>query len=148
MSEDKPKQYKFDPFKFIANRQSSVPLTEDDFLNFSNFMPCAILSMNKNYSKFVEHLNTIPFGRLSKRHQCLAYTSFDGASMPYREYLKVAKKKVSEEVEKISILLDVSLKSAKYMVDYKTIDIDKALNLYQQVYEPETLITKTGKVKK
>jgi hypothetical protein len=142
------KKYKFDPFKFIRDRAKSVPPTDLDFAYFNNHVCVNIISLHEKYISHALHMNSIAFGRLSKKHQCLAYTSFNGKQFPYKEYISSSLSKSTEDTEKISELFKVSLKEAQEMIDYKTINVEKAIRLYSEIYEPEKLLTKTGNLKK
>lgn len=146
MAEEK---YKFDPFKFINNRSSSIEPTEEDFNNFNNYMTLNVLSMHKEQLKNIESLNNRNFAKLTKKQQCLAYTSFNGKYFPFKPYLKSHKNQFKDDsMIKISKLLKLSVREILRRVRANSINVDEALLLYAEIYEPETLITKTGKVKK
>ncbi len=142
------KKYKFDGFKFMKDRAAGLPVSELDTINFSNFIPCNVVSLHKKFANHAIHLNSIAFGRLSREHQCKIYEAFNGADLPYKEYIMSSYRKNSTVSGKIAMLFNISIREAEEMIDLKTINIDKALRLYAELYEPETLITKTGNLKK
>lgn len=144
--EEKPK-YRFDPFKFMNNRERAVPPTDEEFQYFNNYRCCSILGLHYRYLKVADLFNTMAFSKLTKRQQCLAYTSLDKHDIPFKTYLKTPPK-TSETTEKISKMFNVNHKAAKIMIDNKFIDVEAALKLYSEKYELNDMITKTGKIKK
>ena len=152
MSESLEKKYKFDPFKFVTDRELSVPVTQEDFDVFGNYMVCATISMNRNYLKYIPNLNSMAFSKLSKKHQCLTYTYFDGSRFPRCPWLKASKKEkeVSKDtVLKICKLFSCSVREAKIYLEDGYFDINTALDLYAERYERDILISsKTGNIKK
>ncbi len=142
------KKFKFDPFKFMRDRANGLPVSELDTINFSNFVPCNVVSLHRKYANHALYLNSMAFSRLSKEHQCRIYEAFNGADLPYKEYIMSSNKKHSDVAKKLSILFNISVREAEEMIDLKTINVDKSLRLYHEIYEPESLITKTGNLKK
>lgn len=146
------KKYKFDPFKFVTDREISVPVTQEDFDVFGNYMVCATISMNRNYLEYIPNLNSMAFSKLSKKHQCLTYTYFDGSRFPRCPWLKASKKEkeISKDtILKICKLFSCSVREAKIYLEDAYFNIDEALDLYAQRYDRESLISsKTGNIKK
>ena len=146
-------KYKFNPFDFINNREKSIEPTIDELENFNNFSTMTYLSMFPRYTEIANRIfNTMQFSKLSKQHQCIAYTSLNGNHFPYVQYIKKgssSKKVPKETIEKLCKLFNSTFKEVSRMIDDKFIDIDKALDLYAEYYEPNTLISnKTGKLLK
>lgn len=152
MEQSLEKKYKFDPFKFVENRQYGVPPTQEDFDTFNNFMVAATVSMNRDHLDVIPKVNSLAFSKLSKKHQCLAYTALDGKSFPFKPWLKSSKKEkdVSKEILiKIAKLFSCSLREARMYIEDGYFDLEEALDLYANRYERETLISsKTGNIKK
>jgi hypothetical protein len=78
----------------------------------------------------------------------MAYTAFNGANLPYKEYISGRMKKSSDEAEKLAKLFNISEREAEEMISFKTVNLEKAMRLYAEIYEPESLLTKTGNLKK
>lgn len=142
--------YKFDPFKFLVNRELGVTPTNEDYVYFNNFITCAALSMHPKFSKTALHTNTIAFGRLPKKIQCEAYMALNGNPFPYVPYLKKSTKKIpKEDIEMVAKIFEMSNNKAKDMIESGRLDMDKISSLYREVYAPQTIISeKTGKIVK
>lgn len=146
------KKPKFDPFKFVSDREISVSPTQEDFDVFGNFMVCRTISMNRNYLEYIPKLNSMAFSKLSKKHQCMTYTYFDGSRFPRCPWLIATKKEkeLSKDIVlKICKLFSCSVREAKMYIEDAYFDINAALDLYAQRYERDSLISsKTGNIKK
>lgn len=146
--ETKERVFKFDAFKFIENRQYGISPTKEDFANFGNFMCCACVSMNRDYLSLVPHFNSMGFSKLTKEQQCLAYTSLDGKPFPRKQWLKGTKAEKAaskEDIRKICRLMDCSVREATSLMTDPWFDVEKAMRLYAERYEPSTLVNIKGR---
>lgn len=165
----------FNPFDFMKNRSKSIAPTENDFDDFDYFMCMLALSMRRDqpikktgelYGKYLDvttiigEINTIPFSRLSKKQQCMAFTSLDGYNL-YGKWAKPKKlapgqNKHMDLIDKIVKVLDCSMNDAEYYIARGLIDEKELNNTYAILYDPNSLIqeiessakTKKPKVKK
>jgi len=133
---------KFDPFGFVRNRKICVPPTEEEKSGFNLFMVNMAISMANGVNGILEKTNTEAFYKLSKKTQCMAFTSLDGKNLsgPWQKSRKTAKNEADKELqEMITKLFNCSDNQAKNYIKYKLVDTKKINDLYQRIYDPSSV---------
>ena len=159
---------KFSPFDFIKNRRDGVEPTITDFEEFDCFMTTLVLSMRKStlcYSNgnpipgthlpmedLLDDANSIAFSRLSKRQQCMAFTSLDGNNL-YGKWAKPKKKrsagnKHTDMVDKIMAVFDCSMNDAESYIEFGIINEKELQNTYDVLFDPNAIMEKMEKSNK
>lgn len=117
---------RFNPFDFIQNRYKSIPPTDSEIEGFDLYMTNNVLSMSKDpcVPDVLRITNTIKFSHLSKKQQCLAFTSLNGKYLAGKWVLpKREKKEASKEfIDKVMLVLDCSHSEAQLMVKMNQVD--------------------------
>ena len=157
----------YNPFDFIKNRRASVEPTNTDKEEFDCFMSTLVLSMRRNkltykdgnvvanselpMENLLDDANSIPFSRLTKKQQCMAFTSLDGNNL-YGRWAKPKKKqsggnKHTDMVEKLMLVFDCSMSDAEYYIDRGLVNEKELQNTYDVLYNPQALLDKMDKSK-
>ena len=98
--------------------------------------------MAKGTNGIIEKLNTESFYKLSKKTQCMAFTSLDGKNLmgPWQKTKKTTKKEATKELkERITKLFNCSDHQAENYINYELVDKKKINDLYERIYEPESV---------
>jgi len=133
---------KYNPFDFLKNRKICIPPTEEEKQGFNLFMTIMAMSMAKGVNNILEKLNTESFYKLPKKTQCMAFTSLDGKNLmgTWQKSRKTSKTEAKSELkERITKLFNCSEHQAENYIKYELIDEKKINDLYQRLYEPETV---------
>lgn len=138
---------KYNPFDFIRNRLTGIEPTEAETLQFDPFMTQMTLSMKKGTENVLDRINTKQFFNLSKKVQCLAYTSFDGKDLTsfWKKSKSGTKKNNKEIISKIMKVLDCSHNTAVSYMLYDLINLEEIEEIYIAIYEPENVKFRTKK---
>ena len=109
------------PFDFIRGLSSSTPPTVMDEVGFDLFRCNLVVSMTPNLEladKILSKTNTIQFSRLSKKQQCLSFTSLNGKSLGGQWSLpkKEAKLSQKEYLDKVMFVLGCTRSDAESMI--------------------------------
>lgn len=143
----------FDYFSFMNGRRSGVEPTEDEKNSFNMYMCQMVLSMDsrKSILNILDKINTIQFFDLPKPIQCMAFTSLDKATPSFDfRWKKTKSASVNDEkelIEKTMKVYNMSHNDAISCVRCKTINESDVNELYNILYESDTIKFRKGKSK-
>jgi hypothetical protein len=147
----------YNPFHFIRDRRKAIEPTPIDFEQFDNFMTSLVLSMRRDdaqldVTEMITQVNSLEFSKLSKKQQCMCYTSLDGLNL-YGKWAKPKKKKAggnkhTDMVDKIMKVFDCSMNTAESYLKTDLIDEKELENTYAILYDPSSLIKEAEKADK
>lgn len=140
---------KYNPFDFLKNRFSGIEPTESEQTFFDPFMTQMALSMKEGTDKVLDKINTKAFFNLSKKIQCLSYTTFDGKDVTafWKKAKAGSNKESKEAVTRIMKLFDCSHSTALSYLQYDLLDLEQIEEIYISIYEPENIKFRTKKGK-
>lgn len=133
-------KYKWSPFTFLTKDKASGKRPGDeDFKYFNNFMTAAMLSSSPRFRQFALYVNLRSFSKLDKKHQCLAYNTFNG--IPITGKFVGVKKSIKflndETIQKVMKIMECSALKAKSYIEDGRIDIEELINCYEDIYDPK-----------
>lgn len=134
------RKYKWSPFTFLTkDKAAGRKPTQNDFDNFNNFMTVAMLSSSPKYRAYARYLNLKSFAKLDKKHQCMAYNSFNGVSITGKFVgIKKSVKFLNDEtIQKVATIMNCSALKAKGFIEDGRIDIKELIECYDDIYHPD-----------
>jgi len=143
---------KFITSQYLRNRKLCIPVSSEEIDGFNLFTVNMYLSMLNSMEPVVDKTNTKGFRLLDKETQCKAFTSLDGKNL-IGKWCKSKKTQKKENInilkERICKVYDCSEHQAENYIEFDLIDAKKLNELYDRIFEPESLkISKTSKNKK
>lgn len=133
-------KYKWSPFKFLTKDKASGKKADDeDFKYFDNFMTVAMLSSSYKHSQLALYFNLKSFSKLSKKHQCQAYNTFNGVKI-YGKFVGIKKsvKYLNDEtIQKVMKVMECNAIKAKDYIEDGRIDIEELIECYDDIYDPK-----------
>jgi hypothetical protein len=132
----------FNPFKFLANRTISLPITEEEKNNFDLFITLRFMSMADGMENPLRTMNFQAFSKLPKKYQCMAFQALNGYKLTgtwKRFKAKPGKKSEKGLKAKVVELLKCSENEADAYINKGLMDTKVINDLYQRIYEPGTI---------
>lgn len=133
--------WKFDPFRFMNERQAGNQVTEADCRDFQMFNTCRNLSMDLRTRKYVTVLNDLQAQKLPKDLQARAFNTFNGMNLNLR-WCRAKTEAIREKEDFINHMMQVtgmSRNCVKNALRFGFVDKDRIEEVYMRRYEPEKL---------
>ena len=132
---------KYDPFRFMDERQAGKLVSESDCNKFQMFNTCRYLSMNPNMRKCVQILNDLQAQKLPKDLQARAFNAFNGMRLNLR-WCRAKTETVREKdefIEKAMAITGMTKNCVKAALRHGIVNKEWIEEAYMKKYEPEKL---------
>lgn len=132
---------RYSPFDFIRNRYNSIEPTELEKESFDLYMTNMVLSMSNDacVPNVLNITNSIKFTKLTKRQQCMAFTSLNKKYLSGKWCLpkKESKEASKEYISKVMLVLECSESDAKSMIQSGHLSAADIEACYVTIYDEQ-----------